>query len=471
MKRYKGKKVCILGRHGFIGSAIEKKLKKLGAATTSTPTKDCDFIFAFASPTHLPFEKNPAYHAYTVMASFEYLFRFCLLNDIKLVWPSSALVYEKDTEFARFKKGLEELQTKHFPENLGLRIFPIYGETEGDRGHPTAIYQWCESMKKGESPIVYGDGEQKRDFIHIDDVVDNVLKYAIDGTTGIKDIGSGNLVSFNEIIKHINKELRTEIKPKYVDAPKGYAAGIFSKDPVEIKVGIKRGIKKMVESDCMVNISGFQFETRYNSSDLGIIRSVFRDNVYRMPGYMKEMTVIDIGAQIGSASLLAASRGAIVYAYEPFSESYKLLVENINRNGYGDKIIPFNKAVGTPGKRKLYIHETNTGSNSLDLILPDFDEEHYEEVETVTLKSIMEDNKIDHCDFLKMDCEGGEKEIVPEILNGLHEKIDTIAAEFHINMSKGQTLDYDETEKELMRNLDKIYKRTELSDSEFLWTK
>jgi len=247
MKRYKDKKVCILGRHGFIGSSIEKKLKELGAETISTPTEDCDFVFHFASPTHLPFEKNPEYHTYTTLSIFTYLFRFCAMNKIKLVWPSSALVYEKDTEFAKHKKGIEKMQTKYFQDNLCFRIFPVYGETEGDRGHPTAIYQRCESVKKGKRPIVYGDGTQDRAFIHIDDVVDNIIQKAMDGEKGIVDIGPKKNTSFNEIIDIIGKTLGKKIKPKYIDAPVDYSAGIVCKNPVPVKISIKEGVGRMMK--------------------------------------------------------------------------------------------------------------------------------------------------------------------------------------------------------------------------------
>jgi len=219
------------------------------------------------------------------------------------------------------------------------------------------------------------------------------------------------------------------------------------------------------------NLYGKLFEYRGDSSDRGIINSVFRENVYKMPEEMEGMMVIDIGAQIGAASILAASRGAIVYAYEPFIDNYKLLVKNIAHNKYKNKIFPFKEAVGIPGTRKLYIHDNNTGSNSLYLILPDFDEEHYEEIKTVSLASIFKKHNIKKCDFLKLDCEGAEREIIPEIINGLHEKIDKIGGEIHIDISKGPIADFDKIERELMAGLNKLYKQTELSDSEFLWEK
>lgn len=231
---------CILGRHGFLGSALEKKLGKENVS--SFPTKDTKILFDFASPVHPPFEENPDYHMHEALSSFMYLLPYCRDNGIKFVYPSSALVYEKDTVFAKFKKTLESLASC-YPNTLGLRIFPVYGPGE----HRTVISQWCKAMKKGERPVIWGDGTQKRDFIYVDDAVNSIIEYAhLDN--GIADIGNGNPVSFNLIYQTINNILGTDIQPIFKKFPKEYSLGIKCQNPGLQTVNLKDGITRILES-------------------------------------------------------------------------------------------------------------------------------------------------------------------------------------------------------------------------------
>lgn len=242
-------KYCVIGKHGFIGSRLAAKLESQGHEVVSTPTKDCDTVFHFGSPTHIPFADNADFHIKETLDSFLFLFPFCRDYKIKLIYPSSALVYEpdKDIAFSRVKKILELLQGAYDTESLCVRIFPVYGETEKGRRNTTAIYKWCEQLSKGQQPVIYGDGFQIRDFIHLDDVVDTLIAMEKDAT-GIQDIGAGKPYSFVEIVDLINKELGTFLNPKFVPAPPGYAQGIMCKTPVPTKVSLEEGIKRICQT-------------------------------------------------------------------------------------------------------------------------------------------------------------------------------------------------------------------------------
>lgn len=236
-------KVTVLGRHGFIGSALTKELEQEGWEVTSFPTKDVQCIFHFASPVHPPFEENPDYHMQEVLNSFMHLLPFCRDNNIKFVYASSALVYEdRDMAFIKTKK-IMELMASMYPNTLGLRIFPVYGPGE----NRTAISQFCEDMKNDRRPKVYGDGNQERDFIFIDDVIFQIMEAIENNKTGIIDIGAGYPVSFNLIIHTINTILGKDIKPLYQDKPKDYAKGIVCKNPGTINFSIYEGITRILE--------------------------------------------------------------------------------------------------------------------------------------------------------------------------------------------------------------------------------
>jgi UDP-glucose 4-epimerase len=73
---------------------------------------------------------------------------------------------------------------------------------------------------KGEQPIIYGNGEQKRDFIFVDDVVEAMLLAAKKNRGfNIYNVGTGRNYSLNELVEMLNSELNTIIKPKYVKMP------------------------------------------------------------------------------------------------------------------------------------------------------------------------------------------------------------------------------------------------------------
>lgn len=241
---------CVIGRHGLIGSALARKLGEV----TPFPTPDTKALFHFGSYVHTEFEKNPEWHMKQTIDSFTSLLPYCREHGILFVYPSSALVYEPPTQFSQFKMMLELLVRCYDVRSLGLRIFPTYGPGE----KRTVISQWIRAMRSGNPPIVYGDGEQWRDFIYVDDAVDDICSYASCGANVggarqhvVVDIGSGVKTTFNSIVDTINFELGTRFVPKYVEVPEGYRKGILCKDPPiprSTRVTLHQGVRRILES-------------------------------------------------------------------------------------------------------------------------------------------------------------------------------------------------------------------------------
>lgn len=127
------------------------------------------------------------------------------------------------------------------------------------------------------------------------------------------------------------------------------------------------------------------------------------------------MVVIDIGANIGYFTLIAAKlvgREGKVYAFEPEPNNFRLLVKNIKINGYSN-IVPIQKALyNKSGKRKLFTNKVNLRDPSFseDNVL---EKEGFVEVETITLGgffgNVANDNKVD---LIKMDVQGAEGLII-----------------------------------------------------------
>jgi FkbM family methyltransferase len=118
--------------------------------------------------------------------------------------------------------------------------------------------------------------------------------------------------------------------------------------------------------------------------------------------------VADIGANIGAFSLYAAQCGAAkVFAYEPNSEAFECLQRNIRSNSLAPVIVPRRFAVtGSTGKSVAFPKKASAYNSTLQ----NGTMEEHEIVDTISLHSIIKETG--GIDFLKMDCEGSEWDIL-----------------------------------------------------------
>ncbi len=126
------------------------------------------------------------------------------------------------------------------------------------------------------------------------------------------------------------------------------------------------------------------------------------------------MVVVDIGANIGHYTLIAArlvGDSGRVYSFEPDPHNYELLCRNIELNGLRN-VTAVNKAVSSEnGSLTLYLDKYNLGGHSLsaDNVLIDAGAV---EVETTTLEAFLDEVGDDRVDVIKMDTQGAEGLII-----------------------------------------------------------
>ena len=162
---------------------------------------------------------------------------------------------------------------------------------------------------------------------------------------------------------------------------------------------------------------------------------------YDIPGFViaKDMIVIDVGANQGFFSLYAASKGAIVYAIEPCSDNFAVLQENVSTNGVDNQVKLLNAAVtGRTGKIPLFVGLDASGQILSGTVSTCNDNRggkkvQAREVESVTLDFLLDELHIGRCDFLKMDCEGAEYEILRKTSRASFRKIARMSIECHSN--------------------------------------
>jgi UDP-glucose 4-epimerase len=109
-------------------------------------------------------------------------------------------------------------------ETISLRYFNVFGPYQDPTSqYAAAIPAFVTLILKGESPTVYGDGEQSRDFTYVDNVVHaNLLAARAKKTSGqVVNIACGEAVTVNAIIAMINRAVGRNVQPTYVPSRPG----------------------------------------------------------------------------------------------------------------------------------------------------------------------------------------------------------------------------------------------------------
>jgi len=108
-----------------------------------------------------------------------------------------------------------------------LRYGNVYGPRQDPRGEAGVVAIFIEGMLRGKRPIVFGDGEQTRDFVYVDDVVNANLLAMNDGNGGIFNIGTGQPTSVNELFKLLKEILKYNNQPLYGNERPGEIKNIY----------------------------------------------------------------------------------------------------------------------------------------------------------------------------------------------------------------------------------------------------
>ena len=262
-----GKRVLVTGGAGFIGSnlanrlAVDNDVVALDDCHLGTP-KNLDDAVDFRNKSvlddELPTDVDVVFHlaAYSSYTMAEEHKREATRVNVEgfvnvveqaredgcdtVVYASTSSIYGTRTEpsseelpveartcyeaskLARERYG--EYFHDHYGMTLaGMRFFSVYqgyGGAEEHKGeYANTVAQFTDQIANGESPKLFGDGTQTRDFTHVSDVV-RALELAADHELqGIYNVGTGVSYSFNEMVGMINEELGTDVEPEYVENP------------------------------------------------------------------------------------------------------------------------------------------------------------------------------------------------------------------------------------------------------------
>lgn len=174
-----------------------------------------------------------------------------------------------------------------------------------------------------------------------------------------------------------------------------------------------------------------------NVNGLRIHNEIYIQNIYE-DGSVKINegdVVLDVGANIGVFSLYASDKKAShVYSFEPDEANFNYLSKNVCNNNFKDKITIFNFGLAnSTGNRYLKIANIPGGHQMLR-DGEDFSDKD-ESISTKTFSDFVNENGVNHIDFVKMDCEGAEGEILESLTKEHFDMIQKFAVEFHDNRS------------------------------------
>lgn len=201
------------------------------------------------------------------------------------------------------------------------------------------------------------------------------------------------------------------------DAVRLYAAYVASAlvrpfvPPTRRAVGLRvRGHRNL-----QVSVKGIRFEVRNGTNDLDLISPKYEPVTSDWFRVGPNEVVVDVGAHIGRYTLAAAVHAAVVIAIEPDLGSFRLLDRNVRLNGFTNVILVSKALSSKAGTRPLQLPSVeNTGTATLE---PPHgrrgpDRSTVVLVPTDTLDHIVRENHLTRIDWLKIDVEGHEVEVL-----------------------------------------------------------
>ena len=156
------------------------------------------------------------------------------INCPNVIFSSTSAVYENNVEdtfaenlivtpslfYSLSKKMAEDIcvsYNHHYGMNVCiLRLFNVFGPRQDiHRKNPPLINYIAKQIKNCNTVCLHGTGEQRRDYIHVDDVLRLIGLCLEKNPKGIYNVCTGTMLSVNEIFSIISKEYKYVLEPKY----------------------------------------------------------------------------------------------------------------------------------------------------------------------------------------------------------------------------------------------------------------
>lgn len=182
--------------------------------------------------------------------------------------------------------------------------------------------------------------------------------------------------------------------------------------------------------------SGLKIKIRKNSTDFMQFATIWLIDEYTKTDFLirDEDIIIDIGAHIGLFALFASQfcKKGKIYCFEPVKANFDLLKENLRINNISNVEVHNSAISKIDGNVTMYLNEDFSSHNIM------IESDKKSTVSSISLKTFFEKNGLEKCNFLKMDCEGSEYDIIESLPISYFEKIEKIIIEYHFADEKNQ---------------------------------
>jgi FkbM family methyltransferase len=182
--------------------------------------------------------------------------------------------------------------------------------------------------------------------------------------------------------------------------------------------------------------NGMTFVSRKHAIDGSCLNEVWFDKSYDPTAFdipfdwSKAKTIIDIGGNIGTFTVFAAAKSpqAHIITLEPEPSNFQVLSKNVQNNHLQSRITLIKAGIGDGKPQTLFTFASDPGGNSA---YRGAEGGTPVEMQTKSLQQIFDQYKIEMCDYLKIDCEGGEYEALYALPNEYFGHIKCIGLEYH----------------------------------------
>ena len=298
-----GQTVLITGGAGFVGGHIAERLAPVAdvrvldnlttgerarvpsgatliegdirdADTLCRATRNVDVVFHEAGMVSVPasVEQPRECHRTNGSATLS-LLELARQADATVVFASSAAIYgqpttvpvaESATKTPTSPYGIEKLAADHYVRlyaeryglpTVALRYFNVYGPGQSANQYAGVISTFLEQARSGGPITVEGDGEQTRDFVHVDDVVRANVAAATSGEWGTAvNVGTGTSTSINELASAVTEVTdtsasvtHTSARPSGIRHSRADVQSLTDVLGVEPRVSLRDGLATLTE--------------------------------------------------------------------------------------------------------------------------------------------------------------------------------------------------------------------------------
>lgn len=194
---------------------------------------------------------------------------------------------------------------------------------------------------------------------------------------------------------------------------------------------------KRTKFDQICKNNRLQLDYSANKAAYDVLKDIFIERAYAdyFPFYQK-VNIVDVGAHYGYFSIFAAhntAQGSRIISVEPSQQNYQQLQANLASNQLSTKDCLHAAISHQDGRAYL------ATADSYNHRLSNTQDTQSEEVQTLCLATLMQTKQLDTIDFLKLDCEGAEYDILESLPTPIFNKIGCISMEFHDTKTADRT--------------------------------